>query len=77
MHAAYPFHPTNPSDTSHVLFYRISTALNNNITMLRSADTFSGKETGFIRSQYIKRDHYMALDGQIAKQSEYAPSPSP
>ena len=34
MHSAYPFHPTNPSDTSHVLLYKITTALNNNIAML-------------------------------------------
>ena len=34
MHAAYPFHPTNPSVTSHVILYKISTALNNNIAML-------------------------------------------
>ena len=31
MHAAYPFHPTNPSVMSHVLLYKISTALNNKL----------------------------------------------
>ena len=29
-----PIHPTNPSDTSYVLLYKITTALNNNIAML-------------------------------------------
>ena len=46
MHAAYPFHPTNPSVTSHVFLYKISTALDNNITMLQSADIFGGRELG-------------------------------
>ena len=38
--------PINPSDTSHVFLHNITTAPNANITTLRSAGTFGGRELG-------------------------------